>query len=89
MREAGRQEDYEALVLNHALLDGINRLGRHDTADKDAIIREIRDYVNQEIPELRSSPAFRQESFPRRLVMWMNYHGLDKLSAALLKLKNG
>ena len=89
MREAGRQEDYEALVLNHALLDGINRLGRHDTADKDAIIREIRDYVNQEIPDLRSSPAFRQESFPRRLVMWMNYHGLDKLSAALLKLKNG
>ena len=89
MLDAGRKDDYETLVLGHALLDAINRVQRQEGKEKFTVIKEIRDYVNQEIPELRSSPAFRQESFPRRLVMWMNYHGLDKLSAALLKLKNG
>ena len=89
MREAGRGEDFESLVLNHALLDAINRVGRQSSSDKKDIIREIKDYVNQEVPRLTASSAYRMESRNRRLVMWMNYHGLDKLSAALLKLKNG
>ena len=89
MRDAGRQDDFESLVLNHALLDTINRVGQQNSSDKDTIIREIRSYVNREVPNLRTSSAYRLESRNRRLVMWMNYHGLDKLSAALLKLKNG
>ena len=89
MREAGRDEDFETLVLNHALLDAINRVNQQNSSDKDAIIHEIRDYVNREVPNLTASPAYRLESRNRRLVMWLNYHGLDKLSCALLKLKNG
>lgn len=89
LREAGKAEDFDALVLNHALLDGINRLRQQDSPDKDAIIKEMRDYVNQEVPSLAASPAYRKESRNRRMVMWLNYHGLDKFSASLLKLKNG
>ncbi len=89
MREAGRNEDFETLVLNHALLDTINRVGRQNSSDKETIIREVRNYVNREVPELRASSAYRLESRNRRLVMWLNYHGLDKLSCALLRLKNG
>lgn len=89
LREAGKQEDFASLVLNHALLDGINRLRAQEGSEKNAIIQEIRDYVNHEVPNLSSSPVYRKESRNRRLVMWLNYHGLDKLSAALLKLKNG
>ncbi len=89
MLDAGRGEDYASLVLHHALLDGINRIRRQNSPDKDSIIKDFRDYVNREIPDLRSCAAFRAESASRRLVMWLNYHGLDRLSGALLKMKNG
>lgn len=89
MLDAGRREDFDSLVLNHALLDAVNRVRRQNSPDKDTIIKEIRDYVNQQIPNLLRDPAFRAESRKRQIVMWLNYHGRDKLSAALLKLKNG
>lgn len=89
MLAAGREEEFASLVLNHALLDGINRLRRQQGGDKEQVIRELRNYVNQTIPDLGHCPAFGWESRNRRLVMWMNYHGLDRLSGALLKLKNG
>ena len=89
MEAEGRREDFESLVLNHALLDGINRLRRQNGADKENVIREIRNYVNRQIPDLGRCAAFKAESAKRRLVMRLNYHGLDKVSAALLKLKKG
>ena len=89
MLDAGKQEDYESLVLNHALLDAINRVQRQEGKEKFTVIKEIKDYVNQSIPDLPLCPAFRAESGKRRLVMWLNYHGLNRLSGALLKLKSG
>ena len=89
MLDAGRGDDYETLVLGHALLDAINRVQRQEGKEKFTVIKEIRDYVNQEIPDLSHCPAFRAESGKRRLVMWLNYHGLNRLSGALLKLKGG
>lgn len=89
LRAAGQDEAFASLVLNHALLDGINRLRQQNGPDRDSIILQFRDYVNQEIPNLAASSAYRKESRNRRIVMWLNYHGLDKVSAALLKLKNG
>ena len=89
MEAEGRREDFESLVLNHALLDGINRLRRQNGADKENVIREIRNYVNRQIPDLGRCAAFKAESAKRRLVMRLNYRGLDKVSAALLRLKKG
>lgn len=89
LREAGKAEEFASLVLNHALLDGINRVRQQKSPDRDSIIQTIRDYVNHEIPDLTASSAYRKESRNRRIVMWLNYHGLDKVSGALLRLKNG
>ncbi len=89
MEQAGRREEFESLVLNHALLDAINRVQRQTGEDKVTVIKEIRGYVNQQVPQLLSCPAFRAESRNRRIVMWLNYHGLSCLSGTLLKLKNG
>jgi glycosyltransferase involved in cell wall biosynthesis len=89
LQAAGRQADYESLVLNHALLDGINRLQRQQGTEKRQVIGEMRDYVNRQIPHLLRCQAFRQETPNRRLAMWLNYHGLERVSGALLKLKNG
>ena len=88
MREYGQAEQFAALVLDHALLDAIGRLGKQNGSDKDDVIQEIRNYVYQEVPNLRKSAAFQQESGKRKLIMWLNYHGMDKLAAALLRMKN-
>ena len=89
MLEAGKRDDYETLVMGHALLDAINRVQRQEGKEKFTVIKRIRDYVNRTIPDLSRCPAFRAESGKRRLVMWLNYHGLNRLSGALLKLKGG
>ena len=88
MLEAGQGEQFAALVLDHALLDAIGRLGRQSGSDKDDVIKEIQDYVNREVPNLGKCPAFQQQSGKRKLIMWLNYHRLDKVSAALLRMKN-
>ena len=89
LMDAGQKDAYESLVLNHALLDAINRVQRQEGKEKFTVIKEIKDYVNQTIPDLSRCPAFRAESGRRRLVMWLNYHGLNRLSGALLQLKGG
>ena len=89
MVEAGRKDEFESLVLNHALLDAINRVQRQTGDNKVTVIREIKNYVNHIVPDLRFCPAYWAESRNRRLVMWLNYHGLSSISGALLKLKNG
>lgn len=87
MRSAGREEDFASLLINHVLLDGINRLSRMSGTEKDDVIREYRDYVNKDVPDLRACPPFRAETRNRRLVMWLNAHGLHRVSHALLKIK--
>ena len=88
MTENGQSEQFAVLVLDHALLDAIGRLGKQNGPDKDDVIKEIRDYVNREVPDLGKCSAFQQQSGKRKLIMWLNYHGLDKLAAALLRMKN-
>ena len=85
MEAAGRWKEFEALVLNHALLDGVNRLRRQNGNEADTIIEEYRSYVNNIIPSLLQCPAFREESIQRRIILLLNYHGLDELSAILLR----
>ena len=88
MTENGQSEQFAALVLDHALLDAIGRLGRQNSLDKDDVIKEIRDYVNREVPSLEKCRAFQQQSGKRKLIMWLNYHGLDRLAAVLLRMKS-
>ena len=89
LMDAGQKDAYDSLVLNHALLDAINRVQRQSGEDKFTVMQEIRDYVNLKIPKLSQCPAYRAESGRRRLVMRLNYLGLNRLSGALLQLKGG
>ncbi len=82
-------EDFNYLLINSVLVDAINRLSRQHNSERLEVIRELRDYVRGYIPKLTVCRSFREEKRNRRIVMWLNYHGLDKVSAALLKLKNG
>lgn len=85
LQAAGRDADFQALVLDHVLLDGVNRLRRQNGSHADTIIKEYVNYVNQYLPSLSRCPAFREESRKRKIVMRLNSLGLDKLSALLLR----
>ena len=83
------RDGYEFMLLNHVLLDSVKRLAMQTGSGKKEIIRELRAYVRKNIPSLNSCKSYRSESRNRRIIMWLNYYGLEDISLALLKLKNG
>ena len=83
------KEDFDFLVLNHVLLDGIKRVQAMDAPEKRDVIWLMRAYVHEKIPHLSASRSFREESRGRRIVMRLNAMGLQDAAAALLKAHAG
>jgi hypothetical protein len=88
MAEDQLRDGYDFLVLNHVLLDAINRLSLQHNPDKLEAIAKLRAFVRQEIPDLSGCSAFRAEPRNRRIIMRLNYLGLEDLSRLILKLKS-
>lgn len=83
------RDDFEFLVLNHVLLDGMNRVQSMNTEDKKEVLWLMREYVHEKIPRLNSSRSYREESRNRRIIMRLHYTGLSDLAAAILRIKKG
>ena len=81
------EDDFSYLVLNHVLLDAVNRLSLQHNPDKLEAIAKLRAYVRKHVPDLSACRAFREEPLNRRIVMRLNYIGLEDLSKLLIKLK--
>ena len=79
--------ELDFFVLNHVLLDSINRLARQDAQDRGDVIAELRRYVHAKIPRLSRSECFRAETANRRLIMRLNYMGLEQVAKLILGLK--
>lgn len=84
----GYLDAFDYLLINHVLLESIKRVAAQNTPEKGEIIDTLRGYVKKYIPSLKDSAAFRAEPRGRKTVMWLNYHGVEKLSMSLLGLKN-
>ena len=89
-REIGpdKREDFDFLVINHVVLDSISRLARQDAPDKAEVIRAFRRYAHEKIPHLTKCPSFRAETRKRRIIMFLNYHGLEQAAQLILRVKN-
>ncbi len=87
MLEAGKQDSFEELIINHLLLDTIKRVAAQDGPDREPVLRELRVYVRRSIPHLLRCESFRRESRNRQIVMFLNYHGLERLGLLLLRIK--
>lgn len=83
----GYQDNFEFLLINHVLLDSIKRIALQSSPDKKEVIWLFREYVRENIPSLSCCEAYKRETRNRRLIMWLNYHGLEQLGLLLLKLK--
>ena len=81
------RDDFEFLVLNHVLLDGMNRVQAMTAEDKKDVLWLLRQYVREKIPNLNASRSFREETRNRRIIMRLHYLGLSSLAESLLKLK--
>ncbi len=84
----GRREDFEFLLINHVLLDTISRLANQGDPRRKAVIRRFRDYVHEKIPALSRCKSYRAETRNRRIIMFLNYRGLEDLGQAILRAKN-
>ena len=88
LEENGKDgKDY--LILSHVLLDAIKRVNYQENADKARVLYELRSYVHREIPHLFKSRSYMEQAAGRKIVMFLNYYGLEKLACALLKMKGG
>ena len=81
------RDDFEFLVLNHVLLDAMNRVQAMTAEDKKDVLWLLRQYVRETIPHLNASRSFREESRNRRIIMRLHYLGLSGLAESILKLK--
>lgn len=77
----------EFLLINHILLDAIKRVNLQNSPDKKQVIAKLREYVQNEIPDLTHCESFQRETRNRRIIMFLNYHGLEDVSKVLLEVK--
>ena len=83
------RDDFEFLVINHVLLDAMNRVQSMNVPEKNDVLWLMRAYVREKIPHLNRSLSYRSESRNRRIIMMLHYAGLSGLAETLLKIKNG
>ena len=82
------RDDYEFLLINHILLDAMNRVNAMKGAeDQKLVMDRLRNYVREKIPDLNKSESFQKESRNRRLIMRLHYSGLSDLAGILLSIK--
>lgn len=86
MVPAGYKDDFEFFLVNHVLLDSISRLANQDAPERKEVIGKLRQYVRAKIPKLSGCSSYKKESRKRRLIMWMNYHGLEDAGQSILKV---
>ena len=82
------RDDFEFLIINHILLDAMNRVQAMDVEEKRDVLFLMREYVQVQIPKLSACRSFREETRNRRLVMRLHYHGLSALTEKLLEMKS-
>lgn len=83
----GFREEFEFFLINHVLLDSVNRVASQNTPDKREVIHKLIAYVRKYVPELSRCVCYRRESRNRRLIMLLNYRGLYGLSRCILNTK--
>lgn len=83
------KDDFEFLILNHILLDAMNRVQAMQVKEKKDVLFLMRSYVQDKIPHLARCKSFREETQNRRLIMRLHYLGFSGTAERLLQVKKG
>lgn len=87
MEQNGMEGSYDVLLLNHITIDAVNRVAKQNAGDKQEVIKTLCAYVRRYVPRLTRSGGYRKAGRNRRIVMFLNYHGLWRASKLLLTVK--
>lgn len=83
----GMGRELDRLMLDHVLLDAINRVSEQSVEGGEKVIAQLRAYVRDNIPDLLKCEAYKREHFKRKIVMYLNYHGMHRVAKAIFGLK--
>ena len=87
MLSHGFKDEFEFFVVNHVLIDSINRVYRQKTPDRNQVLSRLRGYARARIPDLNRCTSYLRESRNRRIIAGLNYAGLYGLSRLILDTK--
>ena len=77
----------DTLIINHILLDAINRVYNQRSKDKKIVIKKLNQYIHKNIKNIFKTKEYKNNNFNRKLIIVLNYFRLGKISHILLKLK--
>lgn len=88
MEQNGIEGDFGTLVLNHVGVDTVNRVARQNAEDKKEVMDALLGYLRRHVPKLGACAGYTAADRNRRIIMFLNYHGLWRTSRLLLGIKS-
>lgn len=82
------ENKFEFLVFRHVLITTINRVAVQENDSRKEVLGKLRDYCRENIPRYRHMPFYRDVPKNRRIVAFLNYHGMYGVSKLLLNMKS-
>ena len=82
------REAFNYIVFDHVLITAINRVATQNNKDKRAVIIELLSFCKKEIPHYNRNKFYSSISIKRKIIAWLNYHGLYNLTKWLLYCNN-
>ncbi len=87
LKENIKEEDAQTLIVNHILIDAINRVQKQKSKDKKMVIKKLNAFVHKHIKNITKAKVYKNSSFKRKIIILLNYYNLSKISYLLLKVK--
>lgn len=80
-------ELFSYLVFDYVLLTTINRVLNHKNKEKNAVIKELRNYCHKNISDFRKQEFYKKIETNRKIIANLNYFGFEFLSKLIFSLK--
>lgn len=82
------KNDIDYMIIDHILITTINRVAQQTHPEKARVIKELREYVKKEVPDLKKLQVFKDMPLNRRVIANLNLLGLHKVSKGILSIKS-
>lgn len=81
------KSELEFLIINHILVTSIMRVAKHNSKDKNSVIKRMIEYCHQNIPDFDDNIYYKNWSINKKIVAKLNYYSFWKLSLFIVRLK--
>ena len=77
------------LIFHHILITTVNRVAAQTGQDRKPVLKELTAYCREYLNDYTHRPFYQNVPVQRKMVAFLNYHGLYGVSQFLLRLKAG